>query len=661
MIFVLGGPIPAPTDADDAAAIREHQDQIYYAAKNSLGRHASLRRNRELAVVPTVITVLPISPPDGLFHDSEAQVVGIGDVETVLNDVEPIPAEYWKALNAALQRVTTIKPRKRRAGATTKGSRGSLLREIEKEIANLDQWQKQAAIESPEGPQKIRGLAGSGKTVVLALKAAYLHTQHPDWEIAVSFYSRALHQQFKDLIRRFCFEHIGDEPDWEKLRILHSWGGRDRAGLYTVMADAAGVVVRDYGYAKATYGMDGAFKGVCSELLASTEAKRPQPIFDAVLIDEAQDLPQEFFRLVHRFTKLPHRIVWAYDELQNLSNAATPSTAELFGADEHGKPLVTLDETARPRQDIILPVCYRNSPWSLTLAHALGFGVYRRLSLVQHFDDPKLWEEIGYEVVNGNLELGAKVSLRRKNDSYPAYFPQLLNPEDAVVTKVFDNEFEQAAWVATEIKKNLNEDQLDYDDILVVLPTAYTARSSSRRVIDALAELGIASHLAGATTSVDELFVNQSIAIAQIYRAKGNEAPMVYFLNAEECYAGYELIKLRNILFTGMTRSRAWVRLCGSGRAMTKLMEEVDAVRKSGYQLQFTIPSKDELVKLRTIHRDRTQAEKSRVKKAERASEELIHAFEQGDITLDNMPAPLRNKLKKLLSEHRDDSESAEE
>src|SRR5262249_59142237 len=54
----------------------------------------------------------------------------------------------------------------------------------------LDRWQKRGAIESPDGPQRIRGLAGSGKTVILALKAAYFHALHPDWRIALTFQTR---------------------------------------------------------------------------------------------------------------------------------------------------------------------------------------------------------------------------------------------------------------------------------------------------------------------------------------------------------------------------------------------------------------------------------------------------------------------------------------
>jgi superfamily I DNA and RNA helicase len=84
-------------------------------------------------------------------------------------------------------------------------SKGAILKAIEKEIANLDQWQKKAAIEVPDGPQRVRGLAGSGKTVVLALKAAYLQAQHPDWNIVVTFHTRSLSQQFKDLIERLLW------------------------------------------------------------------------------------------------------------------------------------------------------------------------------------------------------------------------------------------------------------------------------------------------------------------------------------------------------------------------------------------------------------------------------------------------------------------------
>lgn len=65
-------------------------------------------------------------------------------------------------------KISSMKPKKKRGGVQRENSYGGIIKKIEAEIANLDEWQKKAAFEIPEGPQRIRGLAGSGKTVVLA-------------------------------------------------------------------------------------------------------------------------------------------------------------------------------------------------------------------------------------------------------------------------------------------------------------------------------------------------------------------------------------------------------------------------------------------------------------------------------------------------------------
>lgn len=379
----------APPTDDEVTwdQIRDEQDRLYFILETNLSRHPGLRSGRRLGIDVQPITVFPNEP-----RPPETLEGTYSDVNSLPRIIGGLPAAvdgFFRPLQAALQRVTTIKPAKRRTKVTREQSRGSIMKRIEQEIANLDKWQKQAAIESPDGPQRIRGLAGSGKTVVLALKAAYLHAQNPEWDIAVTFHTRSLYQQFEDLIRRFSFEHLNDEPDWNKLRILHAWGSRERDGLYAEIAEYSGLTPRDFLYARERYGMQNAFRGVCSELLSATATSAPEPLYDAVLVDEAQDLPSEFFQLVHRFTRPPKRVIWAYDELQQLSEASMPGVDELFGKDEEGNSRVHLANVdGQPQQDIILPVCYRNMPWALTLAHALGFGVYRQEGLVQHFDDP---------------------------------------------------------------------------------------------------------------------------------------------------------------------------------------------------------------------------------------------------------------------------------
>jgi len=558
----------------------------------------------------------------------------------------------YQALQAALQRVTTLRPAKRRARVSKQDSRGAVLKQIESGMANLDQWQKQAAIETPEGFQRIRGLAGSGKTVVLALKAAYLHAQQPEWRIAVVFYTRALYQQFEDLITRFSFAHSDDRPDYEQLRILHAWGGSNRGGVYDSIARAMGATPRDFKYAMAKYGRDDAFKGVCRELLDLASPSDDSPIFDAVLIDEAQDLPPEFFQLVYRFTTKPKRIIWAFDELQNLSESAMPATDELFGTSDDGATLPSLENVeGEARRDIVLPICYRNPPWALATAHALGFGIYREDGLVQHFDDVGLWSQIGYTAVKGELRPGFKVELERSRNSYPDYFPDLIDPEDAVVLQTFESEIEQDSWVAQQIKRNLEVDELEHEDILVVLPSARTAKRRATRFSRVLDRQGVASHLAGVSSSVDEVFMPDSVAIAHIYRAKGNEAAMVYVLDSQYAVKTLNAVSRRNTLFTAITRSRAWVRVCGWGDDMDEVAHEIKKVSSNSFRLNFTVPTPEELEKIRRIHRERSKAEAETLDRATRSMTEMMEAFERGEIDLHDFPPDLRTRLLELFRE----------
>lgn len=641
--FLLAG---MPQSSDDWPDLIEAQDRLFGVLESNLGRHEGLRVRRKLAVNVETVTVFPSSivAPEG----AEGHYARIDEVAGIVESLPGVSDEVERALHAALQRVTTIKPAKKRSDVKSATSRGAKMKVIERGIANLDEWQKKAAIETPEGPQRIRGLAGSGKTVVLALKAAYLHSRHPRWRIAMTFASRALYQQIDDLTTRFSFEYSNDKPDPEHLQILHTWGSYSKPGVYSAIAASMGVTPRDFNYAQAIHGRDDAFKGVCRELLDIAERGEFKPIFDVLLIDEAQDLPPEFFQLVYRFTK--KRVVWGYDELQRLSEAAMPTTDELFGTGARGESLVILQNRDKePREDIVLPICYRNTPWALATAHALGFGIYREGGLIQHFDDPLMWGDIGYKLNHGQLASGEYVDLERKGDSYPKYFPQLLDPEDAVLLQSFEDELSHDRWIAQQIKTNLTTDELEHDDILIVLPDAYSSKSRAQRLTRTLKQFDIDSHLVGVGSSVDEVFRKGSVALAHIYRAKGNEAPMVYVIDAQQAAATFNAVTRRNTLFTAITRSRAWVRITGFGDGMDVIRKEVQQVRNADFKLRFNIPTPPELAALRRVNRDRSGTDEASIKRATAGLQTFVDAYEDQKIDFYDLPAPLRTRLAKQL------------
>lgn len=355
------------------------------------------------------------------------------------------------------------------------------------------------------------------------------------------------------------------------------------------------------------------------------------------------------------------RLVYAYDELQSLSGEGLAPAEEIFGSDKRGSPRVSFNEpsaTLGARRDIILEKCYRNSRPVLVSAHGLGFGTSRpepapgHTGLVQMFDQPSLWTDIGYEVKNGSLTPGQNVRLARTSETSPDFLENHSEVDDLVKFKRFDSEAAQTEWVAKQIDKNLNVDELRYDDIIVINTDPLTTRKRLGPVRRALLDRNIMSHTAGVDTVADVFFQHEtdSITCTGIYRGKGNEAAMVYIINAQECQSNAaNLALVRNRLFTAMTRSKAWVRVLGWGPEMDDLIAEYEGIKRVDYELRFKYPTSSELDELRIVHRDMSQADIKRVKQRRQSLDELVTDLEAGAIYAEDLDPETLARLRRLL------------
>lgn len=560
-----------------------------------------------------------------------------------IEDCEGLPEELFAHLLAAIQVVTTIRSGRLKREPKNVKSRGSRLKRVEESIANLDQHQSRAVIETVEGVQRIRGLAGSGKTIVLALKVAYLHSQNPDWKIAVTFNTRSLKEQFKRLINSFTIEQTSSEPDWDRIDILNAWGGpgdKEQDGIYHKYCRAHGIEFLDFGTAKARYSSNGAFGGAVKEALKYTGPINP--IYDLILIDEAQDFPPEFLRLCYYFITEPKRLVYAYDELQSLTGNAVLPPEQLFGTDSNGKPIVKFDysENAIPRQDIILEKCYRNPRPVLAAAHALGFGIYRDGGLVQFFDQDKLWTDVGYTVEDGELEPGQHVTLARTAETSPLFLEDHSPLEDLLKFVTFDDKEAQAQWLFESIRNDIESEELRPEDIVVINPDPIKTQEAVGRVRQLLFSAGINSEIAGVSTSRDIFSKDGAVTFTGIFRAKGNEAGMVYVLNAQDCYSAFtksQLALIRNRLFTALTRSKGWVRVLGIGPKMDSLMEEWSRLKNQDYKLKFKYPTEEEKKLLRLINIEPTAKQTARERRLQQQRDELLQAIRAGDIDVNQL------------------------
>ena len=636
----------------DIEGYQERQDNLYANLNAKLLQYPALVRRRSLLPKITTATFAP-ARSNPVSFDEEYPILDEKNLLSFLLAIEWTAKETFPVLSAAIQALSNVRKGKRKRASLDETSRGAKLQRLNESIANLDSDQSAAVVETVDGVQRIRGLAGSGKTIVLALKVAYLHARHPDWRIAVTFNTRSLKGQFERLINTFVIEQTNEEPDWSQIHILHSWGAPSAPGIYYNFVRDHAIPYRDFRSAREAFGDAREFDGACAEALALVVQSAPK--YDAILVDEAQDLPRSFLRICYKYASDPRRIVYAYDELQNLTNTSVPGPEELFGEDEKGRPLVVFEshQPGRPRQDIILERCYRNSRPILVTAHALGFGIYRESGgLLQMFDQRELWQDVGYRVRAGNLNDGQFVSLERTDETSPRFLEEHSPIADLVQFRSFATLEEQDEWLVNAIVENIERDDLVPDDIVVINPEPIKTRKAVAKARSALFAKGINNSLAGVSGSPDVFFEQDVVTFTGIFRAKGNEAAMVYIINAQDCYGAFPpvlLARARNRLFTAITRSKAWVRILGVGPLMNELCDEYSRVMEHNFCLDFVYPDEQRRRELRIINRDMTAAERDRVSRKVSELSSVLEALERGEVQREDLPEDVKRRLRAIL------------
>lgn len=644
-----------------------NQDDSYNKMEAKLKSYDLLNAGRILMVNIQPITYAPFSNIVDAEIDKAYPVFSDDNIIDYIKDIDNSRnVQYHKPLLSAIQSISNIRKNKRPRKVDSAESKGARLQELEESIANLDPTQAEAVIQMASGVQRIRGLAGSGKTIVLALKVAYIHAQHPDWKIAVTFHTRSLKNQFRKLINSFVFENTHSEPNWDNIDITHAWGSHTSSGIYYKFCKSYNLpTLYDFNSARNRFGYNSAFEGACREALKEYHSVVQNfSIYDVIVVDESQDFAPPFLKICYEMLDDNKRLIYAYDELQNLNSQSLPSPEEIFGNDEYGNPRVIIKNDENQKNDIILERCYRNSKPVLTTAHALGFGIYRKpnsslnTGLVQIFENNNLWLDVGYDIQHGELKEGKPVVLERTEKTSPSFLIDKLQSDDVIKFKSFDSSLEQAEWVANEIIKNLKEDELRADDIIVINPDPLTTKNNVGTIRKILFRNNINSHLTGVDTSQDDFFNedNDSITFTGIYRAKGNEAGMVYVIHADDCYgqsneSNASIATNRNRLFTAITRSKAWVRVVGIGKNMDNLIEEFEQVKSNNYKLSFVYPTEEQKEKIKKINRDVSEQEKRVIDETSNILNKFISGIQTKNLFIEDLPPEileaLRNEINK--------------
>ncbi len=604
-------------------------DSYVYARINKREEFRKSRRELKINVVPYIFI------PDSESDDPD--VVTNPDIERIIRDNESVEltGDEFDLLTSLIEGSTNLKRKIDRDlpddGLMTKGRVLSILQNKE---ACFDLEQKHAALNIIEAPQRIRGLAGSGKTVILAMKAALFHLQNPDAEILYTYYTKALYGQVRYLIEKFYRDFSDNrEPDWNKIHILHGWGGKGLPGVYSAVCFDNGIDTISFLTAKIKRPKS-PFEYIFEEL----DKYNLREKFDLTLIDEGQDFNKFFYRVCRKITK-NGRIVWAYDDFQNIFDIEIQDEKETFGKDPDGNYYVDFSNSANMLQDIVLYRSYRNPRQVLTSAFALGLGIYND-RVLQRLENNRHWEDLGFKVIEGDSTPGCKMVIERPATSSPIDTTDLLGDIPPIDLHVFDDLRDETKFIADSIINDIRNQGLRPEDICVISLDAKNIRFYFSSIEEQLHKAGIKTfNLLNAPNNNTVFTVADNVTLSTINKAKGNEVGMVYIVGVDYVFMQKDFILRRNQLFTAITRSKGWVSMTGFSEG--ELCEqELKQLIDNNFLFIFTQPSEEQT---KTIYRGMGRLQ-SQLNDLQRKLEELSN---ESGISIEMLMKSIQNQKDK--------------
>lgn len=585
--------------------VEDRLDVMYAEMTNRMIRFSDLKARRgklKYDIHTVLVGNISLSESD----DEQLLQCQVDDLQELLMVSRPetaIPKELFNTIRAALSGSAAVKQKKER-GIKRQNSMGGILTDIENHLASFDIEQTQAYDIDVDLPQRIRGLAGSGKTVILTYKAAKFHAEHPEANILYTYYTKALGGSIHDGIER-AFKSYGrnKKVDWSKITICHGWGSSSYEGVYSKACADNGYVPMSFREAAMVAGKKGAFSYACASLLK----KELAPQYDLILIDEGQDFPKEFYQLCYKLRRT-NRICWAYDEFQNIFDTTIQNERDTFGYNKDGQPYVDFGENYNGIQDIALKRCYRTPRISLISAFSLGLGIYNS-KVLQRLESNHQWEALGFEVKEGESKTGNKMVISRPEKNTPSYSNDKFKGDSLLIYK-FGNFHDECKAIAQMIAKYINEEDCLPTDVCVICIDRKSVGSYLNQISILLKNEGIQSYML-LDSSTTEFFKEGHVTLSTVNKAKGNECGVVIICGVDAVFDNPFNVVLRDMLFTSMTRTKGWLTLTGCSDSMNLLAKEYKALKDNNYELCFVQPAKKDTKNIENMSRATSKFEEN--------------------------------------------------
>lgn len=373
-------------------------------------------------------------------------------------------------------------------------------------IKTMDLHQENMARQLGDKHRLIRGVAGSGKTLVLASRAKMLAKAHPEWKILVLCYGIPLSRNLRQMIERML-----SEP--EDLFDLMTTSGTPEANIE---------VYNFHEWLRHSLHMKDKDIPTLLEKIHCNEAILPS--YDAILIDEGQDFEADWLKLLsHCLNPETQSLLLVEDRAQTIFKRKT-SLAHDVGLDFRGRSK-------------ILSINYRNTAqivqfaWDFYQSHSqlknkVQEGVVDGVEIIPPQSTKRKGPEPIIKKMNdfrGEVDFVAKsMNFLHKEKNIPFH-------EMAILYRVKNNH--RLSYI-DEIKESLERHRLPFSWV--------TANADSKR---------------------NFVRNDETVKISTIDSAKGLDFRVVFIVAVQNMPFPLEEVEEREVslLYIGMTRALEWL------------------------------------------------------------------------------------------------------
>lgn len=435
---------------------------------------------------------------------------------------------------------------------------------IDKNLSN--EQQELSRIQIKGFPRLIRGVAGSGKSIVLSnIVARYLnryknsdelfqqHAYYP--KVAVICFNRALVPFLKEKINSSYHQQTYEELGNETIVVKHLNGF-----LYNLFNhDDIPIKYINYSEGDASYRANKYIEGL--EVLKRTNTEKYKSLlFDAIFIDEGQDIEPEEYKLLllllknDKYTDEKNLIIF-YDDAQNLYARKRPIWKEIG---------IDLGKGDRSR---IMKECFRNSKEIVELGFNVLVGKQAPDSETvknRTYADIKTLKQ--HDMIEESDEI-IKIKFTDRTSHKP-----LIN--------ICESRDKEKQALVTDVINLIYEYNVRPEDILILFSSEHDFIDINKMIEEKDINKKIKGFIKPFGNYPDKdayIFKENHLTISTIYGAKGYDAYVVFMLGVDS-FSTDE--KGRALFYVGVTRSKIGLNISGIKNSYYNLLTEAQKVNE---------------------------------------------------------------------------------